>query len=280
MQASKWELALELARAGDQTAIAECLGWAICEKLGWQGTENLLVVDAYLVDGCFVLNFGSPRLLPKEPLVATVRRELPQFPLTGITRVRVCAWRTQAQAGEKIPVWSSDFRIEPPYRRSPQPSHKPAKAEAPLPKLEAPRRPRSPMVPRRVRSPRRPLPGWLWLSVPLFGLLGALLRLSLQPVERPSPPMPLDKPAVVPAPAPTTTTPTPGALTLANFERVQEGMDLAAVQALLGPSGQAIAETEVAGSKAQVFSWKNPDGSNAIVEFRDGKVTAKAQAGL
>ncbi len=278
MQASKWELALELARAGDQPAIAEYLGWAIRQELGWGATENLLTVDAYLVDGCWVLNFGSPRPLPKELLVATVRRELPQFPLAGITRVRVCAWRTQAQAGEKIPVWSSDFRIEPQYRRSARPSHKSAKAEVLPPKLEVPRRPQSPMVPRRVPPPRQPVPGWLWLIVPLFGLLGALLRLRVQPAPAPQPQTPVVVP--VPAPTATTSTPSPGTLTLANFERVQEGMDLAAVKALLGPNGQAIAETEVAGSKAQVFSWKNPDGSNAIVEFRDGKVTAKAQAGL
>jgi len=275
MQASQLELALELARAGDQQAIAECLGWAIGEELGWGGTESPLAVDAYLVDGCFVLNFGSPRPLPKEPLVATVRRELTQFPLTGITRVRVCAWRTQAQAGDKIPVWSSDFRIEPQYRR-------PAKAAPPPPpKLEPPRRARSPMVPRRAKPRRWGTPWLLWASVPLFGLLGALVRLGLQPVERPAP-LPTT-PAVVPAPQaspPSPPTSSPGALTLANFEQVQEGMDLAAVQALLGANGQAIAETEVAGSKAQVFSWKNPDGSNAIVEFRDGQVTAKAQAGL
>ncbi|MGQ9867217.1 MAG: hypothetical protein ACUVSQ_13220 [Pseudanabaenaceae cyanobacterium] len=269
MQASKLELALELAKAGDQQAIAECLGWVISQELGWEEPERLLAVDTYLVDGCFVLNFGSPRPLPKELLVSTVRRELPQFPLTGITRVRVCAWRTQAQAGEKIPVWSSDFWIEPQYRRA-------AKTPPPPLKLEAPRRRSAPMVPRRVKPRRWPMPWLVWVSIPLFGLLGAGLRLSLQP----PPPAPIPEPSAgSSAPAPTAT-PSPGALTLANFEQVQEGMDLATVQALLGSNGQAIAETEVAGSKAQVFSWKNADGSNAIVEFRDGKVTAKAQAGL
>lgn len=275
MQASKLELALELARAGDQQAIAECLGWSICRALGWEISENLLAVDAYRVDGCFVLNFGSPRPLPKEPLVAMVRRELPQFPLTGITRVRVCAWRTQAQAGDKVPVWSSDFRVEPQYRRSVQPL-----SPSP-PKLEPPRKMRSPLVTRAAKPRRRSVPWLVWASVPLFGLLGALLRLGLQPAEVPvSPPLAQpENPAPV-SPAPPASPAPVGTLNLANFERVQEGMDLAAVQALLGPNGQAIAETEVAGSKAQVFSWKNPDGSNAIVEFRDGKVTAKAQAGL
>ncbi|NJK61002.1 MAG: hypothetical protein HC918_13195 [Oscillatoriales cyanobacterium SM2_1_8] len=167
MQASK----LELAKAGDQQAIAECLGWAICKALGWVVAEapapeslmpeGLMMVDAYLVDGCFVLNFASPRPLPKEPLVAIVRQELPRFPLAGITRVRVCAWRTQAQAGDKIPVWSSDFRIEPQYRR-------PIQADPPSPKLESPRRTRSPMPP--LRRPRRQpaLPWHLWAIRPVW----------------------------------------------------------------------------------------------------------------
>jgi hypothetical protein len=30
----------------------------------------------------------------------------------------------------------------------------------------------------------------------------------------------------------------------------------------------------------KVYSWKNPQGSNAIIEFKDGQVVAKAQAGL
>ncbi|NJK61001.1 MAG: hypothetical protein HC918_13190 [Oscillatoriales cyanobacterium SM2_1_8] len=48
-------------------------------------------------------------------------------------------------------------------------------------------------------------------------------------------------------------------------------MDLAAVQALLGGNGQAIAETEVAGSKAQVFSWKTRTVAMPSWNFGMGK---------
>jgi hypothetical protein len=41
-----------------------------------------------------------------------------------------------------------------------------------------------------------------------------------------------------------------------------------------------IAENTSNNAIGQVYSWKNPQGSNAIIEFKDGQVVAKAQAGL
>jgi hypothetical protein len=57
-------------------------------------------------------------------------------------------------------------------------------------------------------------------------------------------------------------------------------MSIEQVERILGISGRIIAETNMLDTVGQVYSWKNADGSNAIVEFKDGQVVAKAQAGL
>ena len=57
-------------------------------------------------------------------------------------------------------------------------------------------------------------------------------------------------------------------------------MTIEQVEKILGLSGKIIAETNSVDTVGQVYSWKNSDGSNAIIEFKDGQVVAKAQAGL
>ena len=53
------------------------------------------------------------------------------------------------------------------------------------------------------------------------------------------------------------------------------------VVALLGGEGTLLSDTEIAGSKAQIYTWKGTSlGANANVTFSDGKVTSKAQFGL
>lgn len=69
-------------------------------------------------------------------------------------------------------------------------------------------------------------------------------------------------------------------ITLEKFNRVEKGMTLAQVEKILGTSGSVIAENVSNNSIGKVYSWKNPQGSNAIIEFKDGQVVAKAQAGL
>ncbi len=69
-------------------------------------------------------------------------------------------------------------------------------------------------------------------------------------------------------------------ITLEKFNRIQKGMTIEQVEKILGSSGQVIAENNSVDSVGQVYSWKNLQGSNAIVEFKDGQVVAKAQAGL
>ena len=69
-------------------------------------------------------------------------------------------------------------------------------------------------------------------------------------------------------------------VTLEKFNRIQKGMTIEQVEKVFGKSGQVIAENNSNNSIGQVYSWKNPQGSNAIIEFKDGQVVAKAQAGL
>jgi hypothetical protein len=69
-------------------------------------------------------------------------------------------------------------------------------------------------------------------------------------------------------------------ITLEKFNRIQKGMTIEQVDKVFGTSGKVIAENNSSNSIGQVYSWKNPQGSNAIIEFKDGQVVAKAQAGL
>ncbi|OIP77806.1 MAG: hypothetical protein AUK48_03270 [Oscillatoriales cyanobacterium CG2_30_44_21] len=69
-------------------------------------------------------------------------------------------------------------------------------------------------------------------------------------------------------------------ITLEKFNIVQQGMTVEDVEKIFGVAGRVIAETNDGKSVGMVYSWKNPEGSNAIIEFKDGQVVAKAQAGL
>jgi len=69
-------------------------------------------------------------------------------------------------------------------------------------------------------------------------------------------------------------------VTLEKFNRIQKGMTIEQVEKIFNKPGQVIAENNSNNSIGQVYSWKNPQGSNAIIEFKDGQVVAKAQAGL
>jgi hypothetical protein len=69
-------------------------------------------------------------------------------------------------------------------------------------------------------------------------------------------------------------------ITLEKFNRIQKGMTIEQVERVFGVSGKVIAENNSNDIVGKVYSWKNPQGSNAIIEFKDGQVVAKAQAGL
>jgi len=69
-------------------------------------------------------------------------------------------------------------------------------------------------------------------------------------------------------------------ISLTEFQQIKKGMKLDQVQQIIGSSGRLIADSKVGNITGQVYSWKNSVGSNAIIEFKNGVVVAKAQAGL
>jgi hypothetical protein len=73
---------------------------------------------------------------------------------------------------------------------------------------------------------------------------------------------------------------TPEKINRDRFNQIKKGMTLKQVEEVIGSSGKLIADSTTSEGTGQVYSWKNPQGSNAIVEFKNGKVVAKVQAGL
>lgn len=67
---------------------------------------------------------------------------------------------------------------------------------------------------------------------------------------------------------------------MSQFNRVQNGMTLDQVVDIMGDGGTKSVDQEVAGYTGQIYTWQNPDGSNMIVQFQNGEVVTKAQAGL
>lgn len=103
---------------------------------------------------------------------------------------------------------------------------------------------------------------------------------TIQPSVAPTQVTPKTNPSVEPiASAPNELEQEP-VITLEKFNRIQKGMTIEQVEKVFGTSGKIIAENNSSNSIGQVYSWKNPEGSNAVIEFKDGQVVAKAQAGL
>jgi hypothetical protein len=71
-----------------------------------------------------------------------------------------------------------------------------------------------------------------------------------------------------------------GGVTLSEFNAIQSGMTLQQVQQVVRSSGTQISNLDTAGTSNWVYQWQNGDGSNMNVQFQNGVVIGKAQAGL
>jgi len=71
-----------------------------------------------------------------------------------------------------------------------------------------------------------------------------------------------------------------GGYRLAQFNQVTTGMTVGQVRSIMGDSGELSVDSSVAGYSGQIYTWKNAGGGNMIVQFQNGKVITKAQAGL
>ncbi len=70
-------------------------------------------------------------------------------------------------------------------------------------------------------------------------------------------------------------------ITLDQYNSIETGMSYDEVVEILGGEGSLLSDTEIAGSKSQIYMWNGTSlGANANITFSDGKVMAKAQSGL
>jgi hypothetical protein len=70
-------------------------------------------------------------------------------------------------------------------------------------------------------------------------------------------------------------------ITLTKFNQIQNGMTIQQIQELIGSNeGKLLGSTNAGNISGKVYSWQNPQGSNAIVEFKNDQVVSKSQAGL
>jgi hypothetical protein len=67
--------------------------------------------------------------------------------------------------------------------------------------------------------------------------------------------------------------------TLEEYNKIDNNISYSDVIGILGV-GEELSSTTIEGNSAKVYSWKNSDGSNIIVEVENDKVVSKAQSGL
>ena len=74
----------------------------------------------------------------------------------------------------------------------------------------------------------------------------------------------------------------PTKVTYANYARVQNGMHLDEVKAILGDRFEVLSDSDIAGIRTVMLSWKagGLGGGNCNVTFQNGQVVMKAQAFL
>ncbi len=72
----------------------------------------------------------------------------------------------------------------------------------------------------------------------------------------------------------------PDLITLNEFNQIQTGMTVKQVEEIIGTTGKLISSNQAGSSVSKLYSWQNQQGSNAIIDFRNDKVSSKAQSGL
>ncbi len=280
---------------GSLSAVAHNL----TQTLAPQGIDAVVHID----DSYLIVDLRAPSLINQRQMVSLVKGELKHFTPDGVTRVRVRGWRTHPAVDGAVPqpepLWVEKLTLQPTVdTRSPRsaPPLPPAEPMV-LPSEEPPEtegdgtgEPFSApaAVDPQPMTPTMTLPLWQLLllgsSIVLIGLaIGVTTRLLTASLGRSPvpgeqvPPPPSPEAAVINQP---TAPPQGNQITRAQFDRVTTGMSLGEVEKIFGAKGTLLVQNKAGEGEASVYSWKNPQGSNAIIEFRDGKVIAKAEAGL
>lgn len=78
----------------------------------------------------------------------------------------------------------------------------------------------------------------------------------------------------------TITTNRPKGITYAAYSAIEIGMSYEQVKVIIGIDGTEVSSSTFGDYSAEVDQWMNNDGSNIVVEFLNGRVMTKAQAGL
>ena len=68
-------------------------------------------------------------------------------------------------------------------------------------------------------------------------------------------------------------------VTLANFNKLRNGMTLAEIKKTIGSEGKAISESETPGYKTAMYQWKS-GAANISCMFQNDKMISKTQFGL
>lgn len=71
-----------------------------------------------------------------------------------------------------------------------------------------------------------------------------------------------------------------GGVTMANFNKIKNGMRYEEVVKILGKEGEVLSETEAGGYKTVMYKWDGEGFSNLNAMFQNGKLISKAQFGL
>ncbi|MFC1688094.1 hypothetical protein ACFL07_00355 [Pseudomonadota bacterium] len=69
-------------------------------------------------------------------------------------------------------------------------------------------------------------------------------------------------------------------VTMAEFNRIENGMTYAQVRQIIGASGEEISRSDLAGYTTVMYTWTNSNGSNMNAMFQNGGLITKAQFGL
>ena len=69
-------------------------------------------------------------------------------------------------------------------------------------------------------------------------------------------------------------------ITAEEYAQLYDGMSYSQAVAVIGEPGEETSRTDMAGYVTVAYSWKNYDGSNAIIMFQNNKLVSKAQFGL
>jgi hypothetical protein len=69
-------------------------------------------------------------------------------------------------------------------------------------------------------------------------------------------------------------------VTMASYQRIQEGMTYEQVRSIIGKAGEELSRSEIAEYTTVMYMWKNTNGSNMNAMFHNDRLVQKAQFGL